>query len=199
MSPRVIGANLIVSIKSFYREKTAVFFRIAFPVLLILVFGTIFMNQDNVRFDFYVQDLDQSDSSAELVKTLELNDKFKITTVDPAINATQYAKHNKLNLVVVIPKDYETSLIQRMTTQGPQRFRYHYIHIRPQLYFGVHEDANPELGLRRDKPEDVREATVHHASRDIDTQQKIPVHRFLRPRHYRDDGDDGEPVRCGKR
>jgi ABC-2 type transport system permease protein len=114
MSPRVIGANLIVSIKSFYREKTAVFFRVAFPVLLILVFGTIFMNQDNVRFDFYVQDLDQTNLSAELVKTLDLNDKFKITKVDPAINATQYAKKNKLNLVVVIPKDYESSLMQRM-------------------------------------------------------------------------------------
>jgi ABC-2 type transport system permease protein len=114
MSSRVIGANLIVSIKSFYREKTAVFFRIAFPVILILVFGTIFMNQDNVRFDFYVQDLDGTNSSAELVKTLELNEKFKIDKVDPAINATQYAKDNKLNLVLVIPKDYESSLIQRM-------------------------------------------------------------------------------------
>jgi ABC-2 type transport system permease protein len=114
MSLRVIGANLIVSIKSFYREKTAVFFRVAFPVLLILVFGTIFMNQDNVRFDFYVQDLDGTNLSAELVKTLELNEKFKITRVDPAIDAAQYAKKNKLNLVVVIPKDYEKSLIQRM-------------------------------------------------------------------------------------
>jgi len=114
VSPRVIGANLIVSIKSFYREKTAVFFRVAFPVLLILVFGTIFMNQDNVRFDFYVQDLDQTNLSAELVKTLEINEKFKITKVDPAINATQYAKNNKLNLVLVIPKDYESSLIQRL-------------------------------------------------------------------------------------
>ncbi len=114
MSPRVIGANLIVSIKSFYREKTAVFFRVAFPVLLILVFGTIFMNQDNVRFDFYVQDLDQTNLSAELVKTLGLNEKFKITKVDPAIDAAQYARKNKLNLVVVIPKDYESSLIQRM-------------------------------------------------------------------------------------
>jgi ABC-2 type transport system permease protein len=114
MSLRVIGANLVVSIKSFYREKTAVFFRIAFPVILILVFGTIFMNQDNVRFDFYVQDLDQTNLSAELVKTLELNEKFKITKVNPAINATQYAKKNKLNLVVVIPKDYEKFLMQRM-------------------------------------------------------------------------------------
>jgi len=114
MRPRVIGANLIVSVKSFYREKSAVFFRIAFPVLLILVFGTIFMNQDNVRFDFYVQDLDQTHSSAELVKTLELNEKFKISKVAPAVNATPYAKKNKLNLVLVIPKDYESSLIQRM-------------------------------------------------------------------------------------
>jgi ABC-2 type transport system permease protein len=119
MSPRVIGANLIVSIKSFYRETTAVFFRIAFPVLLILVFGTIFMNQDNVRFDFYVQDLDQTNSSAQLVKTLALSEKFKITKVDPAVNATQYAKNNKLNLVLVIPKDYESSLIQRMQREDP--------------------------------------------------------------------------------
>jgi ABC-2 type transport system permease protein len=119
MSLRVIGANLIVSIKSFYREKTAVFFTLAFPVLLILVFGTIFMNQDNVRFDFRVQDLDQTDLSAELVKTLELNEKSTITMVDPAIDAAQYAKNNKLNLVVVIPKDYERSLIGRMTHNDP--------------------------------------------------------------------------------
>ena len=114
MSLQVIGANLIVSIKSFYREKTAVFFRIAFPVLLVLVFGTIFLNQDNVRLDFHVQDLDETDSSAELVKTLELNERFKITRVDPAIEAGQYAREHKLNLILVIPKDYESSLIQRM-------------------------------------------------------------------------------------
>lgn len=114
MSVRVIVANLIVSIKSFYREKTAVFFRVAFPVLLILVFGTIFMNQDNVRFDFFVQDLDQTDRSAELIETLDLNEHFTLIPVDPALDAAQYAKDNKLNLVVVIPKGYERSLIQRM-------------------------------------------------------------------------------------
>ena len=114
MSPRVIGANLIVSIKSFYREKTAVFFRIAFPVLLILVFGTIFMNQDNVRFDFYVQDLDQTASSAQLVKAIKLNEKFRITMVDPTINAAQYARDSKLNLILVIPKNYESAFIQRI-------------------------------------------------------------------------------------
>ena len=102
-----------MSVKSFYREKTAVFFRIAFPVILILVFGTIFMERDNGIFDLDVQDLDQTNSSAQLVKALGLSGKFKITQVDPAINATQYAKDNKLNLVLIIPKGFEESLMQQ--------------------------------------------------------------------------------------
>jgi ABC-2 type transport system permease protein len=119
MNLRVVGANLVVSIKSFYREKTAMFFTIAFPILLILVFGTIFKDQENVSFNLYVQDLDHTHSSAHLVKTLNLNGKFKITNVDPTINATQYAKENKLNLVLIIPKDYEKSLNQSIEFDDP--------------------------------------------------------------------------------
>jgi len=114
MNPRIISANLVVSIKSFYREKSAMFFTIAFPIILILVFGTIFMSQDNVEYHLFVQDLDQTDSSARSVKALELNGKFKITKVDPAVDATAYVRENKVNLVLVIPKGYESSLMQRM-------------------------------------------------------------------------------------
>jgi len=118
MSPGVIRANLVVSLKSFYREKSAVFFTIAFPIILILVFGTIFMNQDNVSFDLHVQDLDQTPSSAQLLKTLELDGRFKIAQVDPALNAARYAKDNKLNLVLVIPEGYQKALVQRLGLIG---------------------------------------------------------------------------------
>ena len=119
MNPRVVGANLVVSIKSFYRAKSAMFFTIAFPIILILVFGALFMNQDNISFDLCVQDLDHTDSSAQLVKTLELDGKFKVIKIDPAINATQYTKDNKLNLVLMIPKGYEGSFLQRMALNDP--------------------------------------------------------------------------------
>jgi ABC-2 type transport system permease protein len=118
MSPGVIGANLVVSFKSFYREKSAVFFTIAFPIILILVFGTIFMNQDNVSFDLHVQDLDQTTSSAQLLRTLELDGRFKIAAVDPTANATQYARDNKLNLLLVIPLGYQKALVQRLGMVG---------------------------------------------------------------------------------
>jgi ABC-2 type transport system permease protein len=114
MSPRIISANLVVKLKSFSREKSAMAFTIAFPIILILVFGTIFMSQDNVSYHLCVQDLDQTNSSVQAVKTLEVNGKFKITRVDPAVDATQYVMDNKVNLVLLIPKGYETSFMQRM-------------------------------------------------------------------------------------
>jgi ABC-2 type transport system permease protein len=117
VSRRVI-ANLVVSIKTFSREKSVMFFTIAFPIILILVFGTIFLNQDNVGFGLHVQDLDQTHSSAQLVKTLDFNGKVKITTVDPAINAMQHAKDKKVNLVLVIPSGYERALARRLGLVG---------------------------------------------------------------------------------
>jgi ABC-2 type transport system permease protein len=48
MNLRVVGANLFVKLMGVWREKTTMFFTIAFPIILILVFGTIFMSQDNV-------------------------------------------------------------------------------------------------------------------------------------------------------
>ena len=51
MTPRIIVANLGVRLKSFYRERSAMFFTFAFPVILVLVFGTIFTKPEHLNFD----------------------------------------------------------------------------------------------------------------------------------------------------
>lgn len=119
MNLRVIRANLVVSVKSFYREKTAVFFRIAFPVILILVFGTIFMERDNSVFDLELQDLDRTKASAQLARDIGLSGKFRITHISPTINAAQYAKDNKRNLVLIIPEGSEASFMRRLALGDP--------------------------------------------------------------------------------
>jgi ABC-2 type transport system permease protein len=119
MNPRVVGANLVVTIKSFYRAKSTIFFTIAFPIILILVFGALFMDQGNMNFDLCVQDLDRTASSAQLIKNLELHGKFKVIRIDPAINAAQYTKDNKLNLLLMIPKGYEGSILRRIALNDP--------------------------------------------------------------------------------
>jgi ABC-2 type transport system permease protein len=113
MNPRIIIANLIVNIKSFYREKSTLFFTIAVPIMLILLFGYIFQSSDSTTFDLYLQDKDHTDASAKLVDTLKLNGTFVIHAVDPNVSATDYAKENKINLILIIPKGYQMAWLNR--------------------------------------------------------------------------------------
>jgi ABC-2 type transport system permease protein len=119
MKLRVVSANLVVKLKTFYRERTAMFFTLAFPIILILVFGTIFLDRDKLSLDLYVQDLDHTHASAQFVKALQFNGNFKIIEVDPASNATEYAKNHRLNLILIIPNDFETLLNQRVDLIAP--------------------------------------------------------------------------------
>jgi len=114
MNLRAVGATLVVNILSFCREKTAMFFTLAFPIILILVFGSIFKDQDALHYTLHVQDLDSTELSAQLIKNLEQTGRITVATVDAAGDASQYAKDHKLNLVLVIPKNYERSLEERM-------------------------------------------------------------------------------------
>jgi ABC-2 type transport system permease protein len=118
MKLRAVAASLDVSVKSFYREKTAMFFTLAFPILLILVFGTIIISQDTVSYHLCVQDLDRTNSSTHLVNTLKLNGRFKITSVDPALNAAEYLRDSRVNLVLIIPRDYERLLDRTIESDG---------------------------------------------------------------------------------
>jgi ABC-2 type transport system permease protein len=122
MNLRVVIASLAISFKGFYREKTTMFFTITFPVLLILVFGTIFMDDDKLIFNLSMQDLDQTETSAMIAKGLADTGKFKITMVDPAIDAKQYAKNNKVNLVLVIPQGYAKKFTQYLQFGDPSAF-----------------------------------------------------------------------------
>ena len=114
MTPRIIAANLVVRLKTFYRESSAMFFTFAFPVILVLVFGTIFTTPEHLNFDLPVQDNSRSESSARLLGSLTAGHAFKITPIPVDVDATTYAKEHKLNLVLVIPKDFEALQIQRL-------------------------------------------------------------------------------------
>ena len=169
MNCRVVWANLVVSIKSFYREKTAMFFTTMFPILLILVFGTIFMDDDKLHFNLCLQDLDQSQTSAEIAKALASTGKLKITMVDSTQEAAQYAKDNKVNLVLIIPKGYEKSYTRYLQLGDLNAFvtlRYVYdpssssVIEKMQILDGVFATMNQRLSA---KPPFIRttEASIH--------------------------------------
>jgi ABC-2 type transport system permease protein len=114
MTARIIAANLVVRLRSFSREKPAMFFTIAFPVILVLVFGAIFTKPEHMNFDLPVQDLDQSAASAQLMKTLAVDGVFRTIVIPSDADAIQYTRDHKLNLVLIIPSGLGTMQTRRL-------------------------------------------------------------------------------------
>lgn len=114
MTPRIIAANLVVRLRSLAREKSAMFFTIVFPVILVLVFGAIFTKPEHANFELPVQDLDQSAASAELVQSLALDGAFRTLSISSDADAVLYAKEQKRNLVVVIPRGFGVEQARRL-------------------------------------------------------------------------------------
>lgn len=117
MTPRIIAAHLLVRLKSFSREPAAIFFTVAFPVILVLVFGAIFTRPEHMHFDLPVQDLDRSAASALLIQGLASEGVFAPSSVPPEADPVQYAKRHKLNLVLVIPQGIEAAQERRLAGQ----------------------------------------------------------------------------------
>lgn len=114
MTPRIVIANVVVRLTTLRREKAAMFFTLAFPVILVLVFGAIFAKPENVNFDLPVQDLDQTPSSRQLTGGLTVNNVFKPTPVPLDADARQFARDHKLNLLLVIPRGFGDVCARRL-------------------------------------------------------------------------------------
>ena len=56
----------IANIKSFYRDRAALFWTIAFPVIFVVLFGSIFSGNGPSTFTVGWVDQDQSAGSAQL-------------------------------------------------------------------------------------------------------------------------------------
>lgn len=114
MTPRIIAANLVVRLKSISRETSTMFFTIAFPVILVLVFGTIFTASEAPTFDLSVQDNSRTEASERLLEGLTDYHAFTVTPVPHDVDPARYAREHKLNLLLVIPKDFDTLQKQRL-------------------------------------------------------------------------------------
>jgi len=113
--------DLKASFKMFFRSKAAVFWTLAFPCILILLFGAIFSEMDS-KYSLYVQNQDIVDGEPTLasigfIEALNLTDTFNLHILDdPTINATKYALDKELSYVLVIPEGFENDVSKANAT-----------------------------------------------------------------------------------
>ena len=97
-----------IATKRFFRDKLAIFFTIAFPLIFLFVFGGIFGKDSGVSFNVAL--INQSDSkfSKEFVKQTK-NDN-KILRINEDVSTLDQAKdkmnHGELDAAIVLPQSF---------------------------------------------------------------------------------------------
>lgn len=99
---------LVADLKQFSRDRVALFFAFAFPVLFMLIFGFVFSDSD-VSYNIGLVDEDHSTISAGIVQSLEAMPPFKITqgTLKDELDAL---RAGKVNAVIQLPPGLAAAL-----------------------------------------------------------------------------------------
>src|SRR5688572_536022 len=92
----------VANIKSFYRDRASLFWTLAFPVIFVFLFGSLFSGNGPTTFDVGWVDQDGSPASAQLregfgaVELLQLSDASEE-------DALSQMRAGDLDAVVVVP------------------------------------------------------------------------------------------------
>lgn len=108
---RRFGQFLSASLKMTFREKVALFWLFLFPVLLMLLLGSIFGRSGQANINLGIVDLDGSSLSGGVVSALENIDAF-ILTKGEEDRLKSDLRDGKLNAVLVLNEGFMESLEQ---------------------------------------------------------------------------------------
>ncbi len=97
--------------RGFFRAKSTVFWTIAFPLLLILLFGAIFSNTGTGKVDLYVQDLSDSQASHSFVQNIAAIDSVNLIEINKTVSLDQYIKDHSPTAVLVIPINFAQAFV----------------------------------------------------------------------------------------
>jgi ABC-2 type transport system permease protein len=118
---RRIFAIFTATFKHWFRSRSGIFFSILFPVMLLLIFGSVFGSKGTTTYTIHIQNLDVKDGvptslSQALINFLNSTNAFDIKEVPSNITAESFVKKESGILagrlrVLVIPKGFEDGLI----------------------------------------------------------------------------------------
>ena len=108
--------DLKASFKMFYRDKAYIFWTIAFPCIMIILFGAIF-SSTSTKYELYIQNQDTVNGkptfwSEKFIEALNASNTFNIRSLNVTVDATRFALDNKLSYMIVIPQGFDNKIQQ---------------------------------------------------------------------------------------
>ena len=104
-------------LKTWTRSKSTIFWTIAFPVMLMLIFGAIFSQTESSKFELHVQNLDiQNGEATQLslvfISLLNQTDALDIVEVDLEVDPDNYITENDVDRLLIIPEGFHTDTLR---------------------------------------------------------------------------------------
>lgn len=107
MKLKNIMADLKVYGKNYFRSRSAVFFVFIFPLILMLIFGSIFSGTSSNSVTLYVQNLDQNGNlSAQFISTLNSTDLVTVHMIPANVNIQTYISQHSISSALLIPANF---------------------------------------------------------------------------------------------
>jgi len=120
-----------INTKRVFRDKTALFFTIGFPLIFLFVFGSLNSGTNDLSFKIAILNQSQTGFSKDFVTKLEDGDVFKVSQdVNSLDSAKEKMSHSEIDATIVLPDnfgsvapgdDYPSGQIKVIYTQNNQQ------------------------------------------------------------------------------
>jgi ABC-2 type transport system permease protein len=96
-----------INTRRFFRDRLALFFSIAFPIGLLVVFGFIYGHDNKVSFNVAVINQSQSQFASQFIKSSSDSGVLKIDDTTKTLDAAkEKMSRNTLDATIILPKDF---------------------------------------------------------------------------------------------
>ena len=110
MANRIL-VDFLATARMFSRSKSSIFWTLAFPIILVVLFGAIFSGLGEATYSLYIQDKDGTAMSEQFIGTLDQTEALNIVMVQPDIDPDQYIKDNSLTTFMIRPQGFQTAVM----------------------------------------------------------------------------------------
>jgi len=117
MNLQFVAHDFKANLKQWGRSKGTVFWTILFPILLILIFGSIYSDTGDVHYSLCIQDLDDSTHSQTFLRILQNVSLLEIKELDSSVNITEYIQEHDISTALKIPDGFGSKIDQSFINQ----------------------------------------------------------------------------------
>ncbi len=116
---RVMSA-LMIYFRNFVRSREGVFFTFIFPIILIVMFGSIFSGGTGGSVPLYVQNLNGTTNiTSEFLAALNHTHLVKVHMIPASVNVQVYVTKHSVTAALVIPSTFDASVRDNATVSLP--------------------------------------------------------------------------------